>query len=69
MKVKFLIDSDDDNGSTWRDLYIDDSLIDGFYIPDYDDDLEPCINILYRGNFMTFLQTKPLLAFLELKFI
>ena len=68
MKVKFLI-GDDEDANEWRDLYIDEDLVDGFYMPDEIDDLEPCINVLYRGQFMTFLKTTQLVAFLELKFI
>ena len=68
MKVKFLIgDGEDDN--EWRDLWIDEDLIDGFYMPDEDGSLGNCINILFRGQFMTFKYTEQLRAFLELKFI
>lgn len=67
MKVKFLIEEDDI--TEWRDFWIDSNLISGFYIPTIADGDDLCINVLYDGDFMTFLQEGHLVKYLENRFV
>ena len=67
MKVQFLIETEEDN--EWRDLYIDENTISGFYMHDEEDNVDACINVMFNFGVYTFKQTNELLKFLETKFI
>ena len=68
MKVQFLIDGEDDEFD-WRDLYINENEITGFYMPDDEIDTDPSVNILLNGSVFTFKQSTELLTFLSKRFV
>ena len=67
MKIQFLIDSDD-NKVEWRDKWIDEKFIAGFYLPDYDPETSPCINMDFVNYTMTVKSTTELVAYLQKRF-
>jgi hypothetical protein len=71
MLVQFLVSDfdDDDTIIEWRDLYIDESKIIGFYLPDSDDVMESSINILLAEITFTLKQEKHLLDYLDKRFV
>jgi len=73
MKVQFLVtdfgDEDEDVLVEWRDLYIDESKIIGFYLPDIDDALDKSLNILLGESTFTLKQEEHLLDYLDKRFV
>ena len=68
MRVEFLIEGDDDVAE-WRNAYILDNLITGFYAPDYDEELGECLNVFYNGQTFTFKSNSILLEYLQKNFV
>ena len=69
MRVRFLIENEESEESEWRDFWIDNNLISGFYMPNLIEGEPDCINVLYDGAFMTFKQEADLVKYLEKRFV
>ena len=53
----------------WKDFYFNEKRIDGFYVPDQDDELEPFVNILIGSNVVSVKEDPELLEYLIKTFI
>lgn len=72
MKIQFLTtDSDFDEEGSFTNLFIDPGLIQGFWIPDGEEEKEEkAINLIYPGlDIISAKQTKELKDFLVRKFV
>ena len=54
MRVRFLIENEESEESEWRDFWIDNNLISGFYMPNLIEGEPDCINVLYDGEVYMF---------------
>lgn len=69
LKIYTLLDDNTNNG-IFKDLYFDVSKIDGFYIPEQDDNFEyEGINILFCGDMITVKQEAHIVNYLTEKFV
>lgn len=58
----------EDGGVSWLPLFLDASMIDGFYVPILEDNEPPSINILIGGGFMTVMQEEHIQDYLNNRF-
>jgi hypothetical protein len=65
-KVQIETDSEDE---PFKDFYLEVDCISGFYIPEDEPDLEPCINIIHDGLISSIKQEKHITDYLYEKFI
>jgi hypothetical protein len=65
-KVQIQTDSED---APFKDFYVKVESITGFYIPEEEDDLEHCINIIHDGLLSSIKQEKHITDYLYEKFI
>ena len=56
-----------ENNTMFLNVWIDESKINGFYIPTQDDDIK-CINLFFDGEVITVVQNMELVDFLDRKF-
>ena len=66
---KLLLYTHDENeDATWMDFYLSVSMIDGFYVPNLEEDELPSINIFVAGQFITILQQDHIMDYLSTRF-
>jgi len=66
---KLLLYTHDENEeATWMDFYLSVSMIDGFYVPNLEEDELPSINIFVAGQFITILQQDHIMDYLSERF-
>jgi len=68
MKLLFLVQDDERELGTWRDVYIDKSKIVAFYMPDIEDDGIKTINLFIGGQLITVVQNDEIIEYLTYKF-
>ncbi len=61
-----VIDDIEETG-IYKNAWIDENKIDGFYIPSIDDEIR-CINLFFTGEVVTVVQNEELVEFLDNKF-
>ena len=59
---------DADEEATWIDFYLSVAMIDGFYVPNLEEDELPSINIFVAGQFITILQQDHIMDYLSTRF-
>ena len=59
---------DADEEATWMDFYLSVAMIDGFYVPNLEEDELPSINIFVAGQFITILQQDHIMDYLSERF-
>ena len=59
---------DADEEATWMDFYLSVAMIDGFYVPNLEEDELPSINIFVAGQFITILQQDHIMDYLSTRF-
>ena len=52
----------------WMDFYLNLGMIDGFYIPNLEDGELPSVNVLVSGTFITLMQEKEIIDYLNDRF-
>ena len=68
MNVKLFIEND--GFGEWRDFWISEEKIEGFYVPDEaGDDLGSGVNVYIGGNLFTLKQEAHLIKFLADKYV
>tara|TARA_R110001606_G_scaffold101179_2_gene222181 strand:- start:129 stop:341 length:213 start_codon:yes stop_codon:yes gene_type:complete len=68
MKLLFLVQDDERELGTWRDVYIDKSKIVAFYMPDIEEDRIKTINLFIGGQLITVVQNDEIIEYLTYKF-
>ena len=68
MKLLFLVQDDESELGTWRDVYIDKSKIVAFYMPDIEEDRIKTINLFIGGQLITVVQNDKIIEYLTYKF-
>ena len=68
MKLLFLVQDDERELGTWREVYIDQSKIVAFYMPDIEDDGIKTINLFIGGQLITVVQNEEIIEYLTYKF-
>ena len=59
---------DADEEATWMDFYLSVAMIDGFYVPNLEENELPSINIFVAGQFITILQQDHIMDYLSKRF-
>jgi len=59
---------DADEEATWMDFYLSVAMIDGFYVPNLEENELPSINIFVAGQFITILQQDHIMDYLSTRF-
>jgi hypothetical protein len=66
---KVLLYAQDEEGdAAWMDFYLSVAMIDGFYVPNLEEDELPSINIFVAGQFITILQQDHIMDYLNERF-
>ena len=66
---KLLLYAQDENEeATWMDFYLSVAMIDGFYVPNLEENELPSINIFVAGQFITILQQDHIMDYLSTRF-
>jgi len=66
---KLLLYAQDENEeATWMDFYLSVAMIDGFYVPNLEENELPSINIFVAGQFITILQQDHIMDYLSKRF-
>jgi len=68
MKLLFYVVDDESDKTECRDIHINPSKIDAFYMPDLDADGIKCINIFMGGQLLTVVQNQEIIDYLTYKF-
>ena len=59
---------DADEEATWMDFYLSVAMIDGFYVPNLEENELPSINIFVAGQFIAILQQDHIMDYLSTRF-
>ena len=66
---KLLLYTHDENEeAAWMDFYLSVAMIDGFYVPNLEENELPSINIFVAGQFITILQQDHIMDYLSTRF-
>ena len=66
---KLLLYAQDENEeATWMDFYLSVAMIDGFYVPNLEENELPSINIFVAGQFIAILQQDHIMDYLRKRF-
>ena len=68
MKLLFLVQDEEVDAGTWREVYIDKSKIVAFYMPDIEEDGIKTINLFIGGQLITVVQNDEIIEYLTYKF-
>ena len=68
MRLLFLVQDEESELGSWRDIYIDKAKIVAFYMPDIEDDGVKTINLFIGGQLITVVQNEEIIEYLTYKF-